>query len=459
MKKSDKVSHVQSEKLSNAQKYTTEVTEGINIESQVIHELSEEHKVVETIPSKDENVMQTKTTIERKTLTVKHRHWIQCTKELNCVSEYIIESQKTALRSCKTNILKVHSNEQKNVDGERVLCRERFLIVRALVKKRCATYVAKPQAMFAIHDGLPPAERLARVCCNAQYKLQNDKYLIEQQKRQEIELLAHECDKAETVHALKALSENGNVIAHDILNVHESLDSLDRVTGNCGEHITKIIDFHLPKNIDISTSPSELQEDVKADIDVTDIAGGDEPLRNEFMGMYSHQIAPKLDDERLKQMLNVAGSERTKFKKLVTQYFKNSGMYLRSDDVGAILNSFVRSIIIKLTNGEFLETVVAWKKYVVAWKLVGHYFFDYRLLRDGRVEIKPGLFDFCRRACEVEPTWKSYNMSSEIEECAKHMGGVFSHLDAFSLNSTQLNYHLTLYPCDPRGDEKSCFAT
>ena len=50
-------------------------TEGASTSSELLHEVTHEHTVVETIPNKSDNVRETKKTIERKTLTLKQVQW------------------------------------------------------------------------------------------------------------------------------------------------------------------------------------------------------------------------------------------------------------------------------------------------------------------------------------------------------------------------------------------------
>ena len=444
-------------------------TEGASTSSELLHEVTHEHTVVETIPNKSDNVRETKKTIERKTLTLKQVQWTECIKQLTETREYIQECRQVALNDFRQTCSKTHLFDQKNSDGDPLICPQNFLIMRALLKKRCEGFISKRAAFFSVHPGMTDEAREKRVILNNAILIENDKFSADMIEREKLEACLTECEMASkkddglTTISLENLRNNGNLIAGDLVSVLIKLESAGAkcdLYATFDEHIAQIIEFHLPKDLELSSSASD-SIDGKYDnleLDIEGIINGDIPMSNEFVGFYSHQIVPMLDGDALKEMMRRCDGVKARFRVLIYDYFDRSGMYLRKSDIHIIVNSFARSVVNQLRDGNFDDVCKAWQKFTITWALVGQYFFCHSISRDGKsVDIKTGRFDFISRADEIDANWKSYKRSSEIQTCAEQMAIVYSKKNSFHLNGVQLKFHMNLFPTNVKGDEKSCF--
>ena len=458
-----------SQKQLDKKKAVLKRTEGVSTTSELLHEVTHEHTVVENIPNKSDNVRETKKTVERKTLTFKQVQWTECIKQLTETSEYIQECRQVMLKDFRQNCSKTHLSDQTNSDGEHLVCPQNFLIMRAFLKKRCENFKAKRAAFFSVHPGMADDAREKRLNLNKAILLENDKFLAEMVEREKLEACLVDCEKASkdqdglTTETLENLRNGGNLIAGDLLSVLTKLESVGAkgdLYSTFDEHIAQIIEFHLPKDLELSASTSD-SIDGKYDhleLDIEGILKGDIPMSNEFVGFYIHQIVPMLDENALKDMLRRCDSVKTKFRGLIYDYFDRSGTYLRKSDIHNIVNSFARSVVNQLRDGNFDDVCRAWQKFTITWALVGQYFFCHSISRDNKsVDVKIGRFDFISRADEIDTNWKTYMRSSEIHACAEQMAIVYSKKNAFHLNGVQLKFHMNLFPTNLRGDEKSCF--
>ena len=434
------------------------VKKGARTQSEARHEVVQEHKIVESIEQPNSNIIETKTYIDRRTLTFSQVQWSECQEEVNYIRSWQYERRTEALATFRANL--IGTAKETKMD-ERVRCS----IVAASIRDR-QKRVPKPMSYLAISPNLSVQEQERRVISNLATKNMNDQIKDAIAASNALKTQAEECEQKGMGHKeLALLAEQGNVVAQDVLLVYKSSSSLQTLRHISGHHLKKSVHFHLPLLLHMGCYDEKGKVDTKrrkttaaAIVNVADTIRGESVLYNDFCGLSIHHLVFPLSSEDLKKIFTTNRGKKAKIEAAIKAHFMQPSR-LRLTDVEKVLNTFVRNLASKLRDGNHEALLEAWKRYLICWRMVGHYFYTYDILRDtSSIDIRVHPFDFLQRLAAVHPDWEKDEGSDHIKDCAKSCEKVFSSLHAWKMGTKGMEHHFQLWPFHLTSTQKSDLA-
>lgn len=431
------------------------IKRGSRTQREARHEVIEERKIVECIPQENSNRTETKTYIDRKTLTFNQVQWSECSEEISKTRSYLRQRRVEALKTFRQNL----AGKNMTTIEQRVRCS----IVSASMRDRQKN-IPRQLAYLAITPGLSPSEQQRRVKMNVAAKNKNEAIESAICASEALKKQAEDCEaEGLSYEDLQKLAQEGNVVAKDIVLAYSSsLSSKKLNEAKLPRHLKKAILFHLPMMLHTGCYTEkgkfdiEMKRKVAPRANVINVIRGGTVLYNDFCGTSIHHLVPTLSSRDLESIFASNGGRRAGIDKEIRAHFTQASK-LRLSDVETVINSFVRNIASKLREGNRETVLEAWRRYLICWRMMAHYLCCYEVTAS-HIKVTPPPFDFIRRLTAIHPDWMKEDGADHIRNCAASCEAIFSTLHPWKMGSKGLEHHFKLWPFDPASDQKSGLA-